>query len=71
VHFLKQRDEFFDGETCLADDRAERAAIEFLVIGNGGLAGRRLAHHNDVASTLSIDFKIQSCRAPSHNLHPR
>ena len=36
----KQRDEFFDRKTSLADDRAERAAVEFLVIGNGSLRGR-------------------------------
>ena len=53
----KQCDEFFDGETYLPDDRAESAAIEFFVVGNGGLAARRLAHDNDVAPTLPIDSK--------------
>src|SRR5205823_3168809 len=48
---------FFDGETCLADDRAECAAIELLMIGDGGLGGRGLANHNDMAAALSIDFK--------------
>ena len=57
MQFSKEGDEFFDRQPCLADDRAERTAIEFLVIGNGGLSGWRLAHDNDVAPTLSINFK--------------
>src|SRR5207302_10659724 len=53
----KKLDEFFDGETCLADDRAQRAAVEFFVIGDGGLRGRRLANQDDVTAALTIDFK--------------
>lgn len=40
-----------------ADDRAERAAVEFLVIGNRRLRGRGVANDDDVAAALSIDFK--------------
>src|SRR5258705_12271875 len=57
MQFSKQRDELFNRKACLANDRAQGAAIEFLVIGNGGLAGRRLAHNHDVAATLPIDFE--------------
>src|SRR5437773_232955 len=53
----KQRDELFYGQASLADERAERAAIEFFVIGNGCLRGRRVADDNDVTAALSIDFK--------------
>jgi len=52
-----QGDKLFYRETCLADDCPQRAAIEFFVIGNGGLRGRRLANRYDVTATLSIDFK--------------
>ena len=38
----QQLDKLFDGETCLADDCAQRAAVEFLVVGNGSLRGWRL-----------------------------
>jgi len=59
MQFSKQSNEFFDREAGLADDGAERAAIEFLVIGNGGLGWRRLAHDDDMAPTLSINFKAK------------
>src|SRR5438552_2136419 len=54
---LKKLDKLFDGETCLTDDSAESAAVEFFVIGNGGLRGRRLANQDDVTAALAIDFK--------------
>src|SRR3990172_5941938 len=47
---LKQCHKLFHSQTSLANDRAEGAAIEFLVVWNGGLRGRRFAHQNDVAA---------------------
>lgn len=53
----KQRNKLLYGKAAVANDRAQRAAIEFLVIGNGGLRGRGFANQNYVAAALSIDFK--------------
>src|SRR3990172_3461991 len=53
----KQIHKLFHSQTSLANDRAEGAAIEFLVVWNGGLRGGRFAHQNDVAAPSSKNFK--------------
>jgi hypothetical protein len=44
----EQRDEFFYGKTCLADDCPQRSAMSLLVIADGGLFGWGFANHHDV-----------------------
>jgi hypothetical protein len=60
----KQRDKLFDSKTCLTDDRAESASIEFFVIWNSGLRGWRVANHHDVTAALTIDFKANLATRP-------
>lgn len=53
----EQRDKLFNGQTCLADDCPECAAVKFFVIGNGGLRGWGVANQDNVTAALSKDFK--------------
>src|SRR5436190_1575369 len=53
----EQRNKLFNGQARLADDRAERAAIEYFMVWNSGLGRRGLANQNNVTAALSIDFK--------------
>jgi hypothetical protein len=54
---LQQRDEFFNCKSGLANDGAERSAIEFFMIGNRCLRGWGPAHHYDVTAALSVNFE--------------
>jgi len=69
---LKQCHKLFHSQTSLANDRAEGAAIEFLVVWNGGLRGRRFAHQNDVAalrlktSKPNLAERFNTLRARNH-----
>jgi hypothetical protein len=57
---LKKRDKLFNGQTCLADDCAQRAAVEFFVIGDGGLSCEPERSDCPVVDKL----QSQSCQLP-------
>ena len=50
----EQRVELFDGQIGLADNRAQRAAVEFFMVGHNELSNGIIATQNDVAAVLPL-----------------
>jgi hypothetical protein len=63
----KQRREFFDGETGLPNNCAQRTSVQLFMIGNRGLCGRRFPNQNDMTAALSIYFKANLPSALTHS----
>lgn len=56
---LKERTERFRGYSGLAQDRAQRACVEFRMIRHDDLCEWSRASKNDVAAVLSFDLKSE------------